>query len=241
VDLLCNGAGSLAGALLAARYGGRWVLAGELRRLRERWFAPGAAVDFGFLLVVIWLVTQLNAEIWLFGNGDVRHLLPHPPGVGYTATSYLLLQAAVAALNIGGVMLMLSAISKSVRGAIWSVLALILLALALRSMASAALFVSGNPMLGFSPGSMIGLVIGLALWLLLLPLPRPVQAAGAACCLALGTAIVNAAPENPYLAAALRVWQHGHYGVINGMTRVISSAWSFVAIAYLAYTGYRLR
>lgn len=241
VDLLCNAAGAAVGALLSARYGGRWVLSGELRRLRERWYAPGAAVDFGFLLVVIWLVTQLNAEIWLFGNGDVRHLLPHPPGVGYTATAYLLLQAAVAALNAAGVMLMLSAISKTLRAALWSVAVLLVLALALRSMASAALFVSGNPLLGFSPGAMIGLVTGLALWLLVLPLPRPVQAAGAACCLALGTAIVNAAPENPYLAAALRVWQHGHYGVVNGMTRVISSAWSFVAIAYLAYTGYRLR
>ena len=52
---------------------------------------------------------------------------------------------------------------------------------------------------------------------------------------------MNAAPENPYLAAALRVWQYGHYGVVNGMTRVLSSAWSFVAIAYLAYAGYRLR
>jgi VanZ family protein len=241
VDLLCNAAGSVAGAILAARYGSRWVLSGELRRLRERWFASGAAVDFGFLLLALWLITQLNAEIWLFGNGDVRHLFPSPPGVGYSATTYLLLQAGVAALNLAGVMLMISALSKTARAALYSVAVLLAIALAVKSLASAALFVSGNPLLGFTRGSSLGLVAGVMLGLMLLPLPRPVQAASAACCLALGTAIVNAAPENPYLAAALRVWQYGHYGVVNGMTRVLSSAWSFVAIAYLAYAGYRLR
>jgi VanZ family protein len=241
VDLLCNAAGSLVGAALSARYGSRWVLHGELRQLRERWFAPGAAVDIGFLLLALWLVTQLNAEIWLFGNGDVRHLFPGPPGLGYSATSYLMLQAGVTALNAAGVMLMVSAMSRYLRAAAWSVLVLLLLALALKSFASATLFISGNPLLGFTRGSSLGLVAGLLIWLVMLPLPRPIQAAGAACCFALGAAIVNAAPENPYLAAALRVWQYGHYGVVNGMTRVLSCAWSFLAIAYLVYAGYRLR
>src|SRR5581483_3750059 len=74
VDLLCNSAGAAAGAALAAWSGPRWILSGKLHRLRLRWFERDPAVDLCFLLLLAWLATQLNAEIWLFGNGDVRHL-----------------------------------------------------------------------------------------------------------------------------------------------------------------------
>jgi VanZ family protein len=241
VDLLCNAAGAAVGAALAAWLGKRWVLSGDLRRVRERWFASGAAVDFGFLLLALWLVTQINAEIWLFGNGDVRHLLPNAPAVAYSAQTYLLLEGGVAALNFAGVMLMLSAISRSLKATLLSGAILLALALALKSLASAALFVSGNAALWFTPGSTTGLAVGSAIWLVLVTLPRPLQAAAAASCLALGMALVNAAPENPYLVATLQVWQHGHYAAVNGLTRALSSVWTYGALGYLAYTGYRLR
>jgi VanZ family protein len=241
VDLLCNSAGAAVGAALAAWLGKRWLLSGDLRRVRERWFASGAVVDYGFLLLALWLITQINAEIWLFGNGDVRHLLPNAPAVAYSAQTYLLLEAGVAALNFAGVMLMLSAISRSLRAALVSGAILLAVALGLKSLASAALFVSGNPGLWFTPGSTTGLAVGAAIWLVLVALPRPLQAAAAAACLALGMALVNAAPENPYLVATLQVWQHGHYAAVNGLTRVLSSAWPYAAMAYLAYAGYRLR
>lgn len=241
VDLLCNAVGGAVGAVLAAWQGKRWILSGDLRRARERWFASGAAADFCFVLLALWLITQINAEIWLFGNGDVRHLLRNTPAVDYSAQTYVLLEAGVAALNFAGVMLMLSAVSRSLKATLVSGGILLALALGLKSLASAALFVSGNPALWFTPGSTMGLAIGAAVWLGLLALPKPLQAAAAAGCLALGMALVNAAPENPYLVATLQVWQHGHYAAVNGLTRALSSVWPYAAIAYLAYTGYRLR
>lgn len=241
VDLLCNGAGAFFGAGVSAVFGKRWVLSGELRRLRERWFEHGRAADVCFLLLAVWLVTQLNAEIWLFGNGDVRHLFPEVTGVTYSASSYAFLEAGVAALNYLGVALMLTAISRSFGAAAVSLLLLTLVALGLKSLASAALFIPGNPGLWLTPGSMWGLGAGFALWLVLALFPRSFQAVIATSCLAMGMALVNAAPENPYVSAALRVWQHGHYASMTEMTRTVSSAWSFLAIAYLAYAGYRVR
>lgn len=241
VDLLCNGAGAIIGAAAGAWLGERWVLSGELRRMRERWFEHGTAVDVCFLLLTLWLVTQLNAEIWLFGNGDVRYLFPEVTGVTYSASSYLLLEGGVAAVNYLGVALMLTAISRSFRAAAASLLLLTLMALGLKSLASAALFIPGNPALWLTPGSMWGLGIGFALWMVLVPFPKPIQVVVATTCLAIGMALVNAAPENPYVSAALSVWQHGHYASMTEMTRTLSSAWSFVAIAYLAYAGYRVR
>lgn len=241
VDLLCNGAGAVIGAAIAAWLGERWVLSGELRRLRERWFEHGTRVDVCFLLLALWLVTQLNAEIWLFGNGDLRHLFPEVTGVGYSASTYLLLEGGVAALNYLGVALMLTAISRSFGAAAASLVLLTLIALGLKSLASAALFVPGNPALWLTPGSIWGLGIGFVVWLALAPFPRQLQVVVATTCLAAGMALVNAAPENPYVSAALSVWQHGHYASMTEMTRKLSSAWSFVAIAYLAYAGQRGR
>jgi hypothetical protein len=241
IDLLCNGAGAITGACLAALAGNRWLLSGELYRLRERWFHSGTPVDVCFLLLTLWLVTQLNAEIWLFGNGDVRNLLPGVSGMGYSARAYLLTEAGVAALNFAGVALMLTAISRSMAGAAVSLAVLVAVALGLKTLAAAVLFVPGNPLLWVTPGSIWGLCAGMALWAALLLAPKALQVATAATLLALAMALVNAAPENPYLSATLFVWQHGHYASLNQLTRLLSSGWSFAAIAFLAYAGYRLR
>ncbi|MGH8677277.1 MAG: VanZ family protein [Burkholderiales bacterium] len=241
VDLLCNGIGAIAGAWLAAWLGDPWLLSGELYRLRERWFYAGTTVDVCFLLLALWLVTQLNAEIWLFGNGDVRQLLPEVGAVRYSARAYALIEAGVAALNVAGVGLMLAAISRSLRSAAVSVALLLGIALLLKSLASTALFVPGNPALWVTPGSIWGLAAGLIVWTSLVAAPKPLQVASAATFLALGTALVNAAPENPYLSATLQVWQHGHYASLTELTRALSGAWSFAAIAFLAYAGYRLK
>lgn len=241
VDLLCNGVGAIAGAWTAAWIGNRWLLSGELYRLRERWFHSGTVVDVCFLLLILWLVTQFNGEIWLFGNGDVRHLLPGFGSMRYSAPAYLLIEAGVAAMNFAGVALMLTAIARSFGAAAISVAILLGAALGLKTLAAAALFVPGDPALWVTPGSIWGLAIGILLWALAALAPKPVQVAIAAALIALAMALVNAAPENPYLSAALQVWQHGHYASINELTRVLSSAWSFAAIAFLAYAGYRLR
>jgi quinol-cytochrome oxidoreductase complex cytochrome b subunit len=47
------------------------------------------------------------------------------------------------------------------------------------------------------------------------------------------TVIVNIAPANPYLADSLATWQQGQFLNFNGLTRVLSAAWPFVALAYI--------
>jgi len=53
------------------------------------------------------------------------------------------------------------------------------------------------------------------------------------------TVLVNLAPPNPYLAATLKVWQQGHFLNFNGLTRLVSSAWPYVALAYLIFLAAR--
>jgi VanZ family protein len=233
VDLLTNGGGTVLGAAAAYAFGERWLLSGELFRLRGRYFLPGATTDYGFVLLGLWLFTQLNAEIWLFGNGDLRHLVPGEVSVSYSAESYRYLEAGVAALNFAGVAFLLTAIARSLLGAAVSVIALTAAALALKTIASSALFIPGNPSLWLTPGSLLGLAIGFAAWLLLARASRNVLIRAAVVCLALGLVVVNLAPENPYLVAALKVWRHGHYVSFNGMTRLLSALWPFLTLGYL--------
>jgi VanZ family protein len=240
-DLLCNAIGSFAGAALASFVAGRSLLFGKLYSLRVRLFHAGTAVDVCFLLLALWLATQFNAEIRLFGNGDIRHLLPIATGVGYSPRAYVLIEAAITGLNLCGVALMLSTISRSKRGAAASVVVLVLCAILLKALASNVLFMSGNFSLWVTPAALLGVVIGGGLWAVLIGAPLAVQIACATTFIALGMALVNAAPQNPYLDATLRVWQHGHYASLNDLTYVLSGTWPFAAIAFLTYAGYRLR
>jgi VanZ family protein len=235
VDVLTNSIGALWGAAAAHVWGERWLLSGELHRLRERHFVAGARTDLAFVLLALWLLTQLNAEIWLFGNGDLRHLIPANFGMRYAADAYLLLEAGVAALNFAGVAFLTGAIARSFAAAAVSVTALSVTALVLKTIASMALFVPGNPGLWLTPGSALGLVAGVILWLPLARCSPARSMRAAAICFAAGLLLVNLAPENPYLVAALQVLQRGHFLPFNAMTGLLSSWWPFLAFAFLAY------
>jgi VanZ family protein len=235
VDVLTNAIGALWGAGAARVWGERWLLSGELHRLREQHFRAGARTDVAFVLLALWLLTQLNAEVCLFGNGDLRHLFFIDLGVRYSANTYLLVEAGVAALNFAGVAFLIGAIARSVAAAAVTVTALILTALMLKTIASMALFIPGNPGLWLTPGSVLGLVAGMMLWL---PLVRssPVRSMrAAAICFAAGFFLVNLAPENPYLVAALQILQRGHFLPLNAMTGLLSSWWPALMFACLVF------
>src|SRR5882724_9047227 len=235
VDVLTNSIGALWGAAAAHTWGERWLLSGELHRLRERHFRSGARTDLAFVLLALWLLTQLNAEIWLFGNGDLRYLVPANFAVHYSADVYLMLEAGVAALNFAGVAFLIGAVARSFAAAAVSVTAVILTALTLKTIASMALFIPGNPGLWLTPGSVLGLVAGMMLWLPLARLSAVNAMRAAAICFAAGVVLVNLAPENPYLVAALQILQHGQFLRFNAMTGLLSSGWPFLVFAYLAF------
>jgi VanZ family protein len=240
-DLLCNAIGAFLGSSVAFAIGGRGILSGKLYRLRQRHFRPGRAVDVCFLLLALWLFTQLNADIRLFDNGDVRHLLHALPLVGYSPRAYVVLDVAITGLSFCGVALMLTTICRSRGGAAVSVIMLMLVAIALKTLAAKLLFTAGDSTLWMSPGAMWGLLLGVILWLLLLGAPLSLQIASATTFIALALALVNAAPQNPYLDAALRVARYGHYSSLIDLTNAVSSIWPFASIAFLTFVGYRLR
>jgi len=53
------------------------------------------------------------------------------------------------------------------------------------------------------------------------------------------TVLVNLAPPNPYFTSMVRLWHQGQFLNINGVTRVVSGLWPFLALGYLIYLASR--
>jgi ABC-type dipeptide/oligopeptide/nickel transport system permease subunit len=105
----------------------------------------------------------------------------------------------------------------------------------LKTIAAMALFVPGNPGLWLTPGSVLGLVAGVMLWLPLARLTAGNALRAATLSFVAAAVLVNLAPENPYLVAALQVLQHGQYLRFNSMIALLSSLWTILVFAYLAF------
>jgi hypothetical protein len=82
---------------------------------------------------------------------------------------------------------------------------------------------------------MLGIPAGLLLYLALLWLSRRGMLLASALLLGAGAFLVNIAPDNPYLEAAVQTWQHGHFLSFSGLTRLVSTLWPAIACAYLLW------
>ncbi|MEK6244403.1 MAG: VanZ family protein [Pseudomonadota bacterium] len=238
LDVLANVAGAAAGGLAAALLA-RWLLGGgPLQRLHAQALTPGTAADLGLALLGLWLFAQLNPATLLFGTGDLRDLVSGVRGERHAAELFVTIEALTAAANLVAVTLLAAAVvrPRASRRQLFGLLAALLAAALLVRTLAFAILMGAEHVLGWlTPGAQLGLVAGVALALATLWLPRSARLALAAMLLMAATVLVNLAPPNPYLAATLKVWEQGHFLNFNGLTHLVSAAWPFAALGYLAY------
>ena len=233
LDLATNGAGAFAGAGLALAFGVGLLGSGRIFALRHRWFVTGAKFDFGLVLLALWLFTQLDPVTLLFGNGDLRGLFEPPPATLHPAKVFIRAEAVVAACNLIAVGLFASCLTQDRRPLRRLLLALLLIALALKTVAVGVLLKAQDVFAWLTPGALLGLIGGVCILVLALRLPRAARRALSGLLLMAATVLVNQAPENPYFANALQQWPQGYYLNFNGVTHLVSLAWPFVALFYL--------
>ncbi|GAB4439050.1 MAG: VanZ family protein [Rhodocyclaceae bacterium] len=227
VDLGCNALGAAAGCALGLRYGGALAGGGALARWRERRFLRGRAGDLGLVLIGAWLLTQLDPRGPLFGNGDLRGALGLVAPIGYGGALFFALDALIAAAGAmgAGLIVRLSLREPSVA----TIAGAFALALAAKALAWAMLLEPSAWLEWLTPGARLGLLAGAAGLALAVWLPRGVQRPLAAVALLAMTALTNLAPEYPYAAPAAP----GHFLNFDGLTRIASSLWPFLALAWL--------
>lgn len=233
VDLATNVLGGFLGALTGVAVWGAVIARGGAHALRDRLFRAGAATDAGLVLVALWLFTQLNPETLLFGNGDLRGFFEAAEAELYAPEIFVRVEAAVAGLNAVAIMLLVAMLANLERPARLLAIGVLVLAGVARAGAFAVLFSPGEALAWLTPGAAAGLVVGIAAGALLAGVPRHWAIAVAGLALMAATAVVNLAPENPYLAHSLAAWPQGHFLNFNGLTRLVSVLWPFAALAYL--------
>lgn len=234
LDFACNSSGTLIGALLGLA-GGRTLLdGGRLHRWRERRFLPGAGGDAGLLLVAFWLMTQLNPESLLFGSGNLRGMLGLPTALDFAAERIRSFELATVAAQTVAIALIGARLARA--HPFLFPLALILLALVVKSAALFVLMQGVHGLAWATPGTLAGLALGLLLWGAAMAFAPAVRQAIAALALMVAAVLVNLMPDNPYLEDTLRVWQQGHFLNFNGLTRLATALWPFFALPWLMLT-----
>lgn len=234
LDLASNSLGACIGAAAGLRWGRDLLGGGRLYAWRERRFLPGLAGDRGLLLVALWLLTQLNPETFLFGNGNLRGLLDLPAALDFEAERFIELEMATVAAQTLAIALIGSRLAAN--HPVLLPLAMIGIAMTVKSFAIMLLMQSVHGFAWITPGALGGLALGLALWVGALQLTAGARQALAAMALMLAAVLANLMPDNPYMENTLRVWQQGHFLNFNGLTRLASSFWPFLALPWLMLT-----
>lgn len=231
LDFACNGIGTLLGALAGARWGGIMLDGGRLDAWRHRLFRSGAAADAGLLLIWLWLLTQFNPDTLLFGNGGLRNLLGIAAPLPYSADSFAGVEATIVGTQTLAIALIISLLARRARPEL--TFALIGAGLLAKSFAFLMMMSGKAGFAWVTPGSLTGLAAGLLFWLLASPLHERWRKALAASALFVATALVNVAPENPYLANTFQTWDPGQFLNFHGLTRLASDLWPFLALPWL--------
>ena len=233
VDLSANAAGALLGALAFADpfYS---LVTRPLGELRERAVIGGAWGDAALVLLMLWLLAQLNPALPFFGAGDIaREIEPQ------LAT----LQWAAVGMGICGFGLFVSTMVEAETGSLRITLLLLTVALWLKfAMAGLMLQPHSSPDWA-DTGRVAGLAAGI---LAFMPL-RKVSRLGRvylALVLILAAALFSKV-FGAYSAVDefLRLfrWPHGQLGSFATLTRFIHELWPFAAVAFLVALFFHVR
>src|SRR5262249_60887720 len=127
------------------------------------------AADAGFVIVCLWLITQLNPVEQLFGTGEVRGVFELPVYFVHTPQRILSTEAAVVFLNLVGLGLILTTLMRPAAPRRMPMIAIVVGGGAALKTAAAALAQAAHPLVWLTPGVSFGLLGG---WLAVYVLVR---------------------------------------------------------------------
>lgn len=242
VDLATNTAGALLGAAFAAPYAPSLIDRGRLAQLRGRWFRRPASLPL--TLIALWPLAQAHPSAMLFGTGELRDLLDKALDAldwstrpltadRFGAKEFMLAEALVTATGVLAAGLTAAAIMRAAAPRVRLLLALVVAALAAKSIALGVEFGGERAFAWATPGALGGLFVGtLALLAAAAWRPRAVAALALLATLVL-IALVNLIPENPYYAHWLQQWRPGRLAHAAAAIEWVATAWPYALLVWL--------
>ena len=224
IDLACNAGGALLGALVFADplYS---VVTRQLGEVRERLVISGAWGDAGLVLLMLWLLAQLNPALPFFGAGNIG---------GEVRVEVVILQWVAVGLSICGFGLFVSALVQG-GGSLRATLVLLSVALWLKFATASLLLQPHMAEDWLSAGRIAGLVGGLLAFVPLRRLPRVGRIYLAFVMILAGALFSKIFGAYSPVEELLRLfrWPHGQLGSFATLTRFLHELWPVAAIVYL--------
>lgn len=225
-DLLANAAGALVGSLvfLDPLYS---TVTRPLGQLRENTLIPGAWGDAGLVLVMLWLLAQLNAALPFFGAGDIA---------GDSEAGLQLIEWTAVGLSICGFGLFISTLVGQDQGSLRVTVVLLSVALWLKFLFASLMLQPNFAAEWVSTGRVLGLVAGMAIFIPLRKLGRFVRMYLAFVLILAGALLSKIFGEYSPTEEILRLfrWPHGQLASFATLTRFLHELWPFGAVVFLA-------
>jgi VanZ family protein len=242
VDLAANSAGAALGALLVAPFAEALIDRGRLARLRARWFARDATA--ALLLLACWPLAQIHPGPMLFGLGAAQPTLdaiaralgfaaPQLGRAGFGPAEFVLAEAIVTAAGAlaAGLALAASTTPRAPRTTL--ALALVIAALAARTLALAVQFGPEHAFGWITPGALGGLAVGVLALVVASAGPQRALLRLALLSVVVQLVAVNVVPDNPYHANWLQGWRPGRLAHFSAAADWIAALWPYALLLWL--------
>lgn len=242
VDWMLNAVGGACGALLARHLLRRQVL-GPWVRFRANWLVTDT--HGGLLLLLLWPLACLYPTSIPFGLGQVwlpmvstlqatladSTLASWLPVAAPAAPLSPLGESAVVALSLWATVLLAFALLRRVvqRGVLLVGFGLLVLGIA--SLSAALTYGPVHAGVWFTPATVLGLWVALAMSVFSLSLRHRTCAVLMLLAWSFALGLLNQAPPTPYLAQSLEPWSQGRFIRFHGLTQWLGWVWPYLALA----------
>ncbi|HEX3062660.1 MAG TPA: VanZ family protein [Usitatibacter sp.] len=234
-DLYANSAGTLIGALafVDPLFS---VVTRPLGLVREEMVIAGPWGDAGLVLVLMWLIAQLNPGLPFFGAGNIV-------GAESDLRELSMFHSASVAMGIAGFGLFVSALLADGPGTLRVTLVLLSTALWLKFMAASVMLQPHFAEEWLSLGRVAGLLAGIAFIVPARRFSRPTRIYLAFVLVLAGALVSKIAGAYSPLDEFLRVfrWPYGQLANFATMTRFVHEIWPFAAVSFLVALFFRVR
>ena len=235
LDLLCNSAGGILGAIFSACLSTEALV--RMSYARDHWFAEGAVGNIGLTLVALWPLSQLNPTIPLFSV-----LLPNVLGAKSSWNSFDLshidgMEVLSAFLGLATVGMLLMVIARSKRVLWISVVTLTVVTLIVKISAAIILLRPEAVLHWISAEVIIAGVFGAALAYRAQKSTRAVLWACVMLVLFILIGRLDANGSNPILSLYLFSRQYSQFLNYIGLSEIAGQLWPIFALGYLVVYG----
>jgi VanZ family protein len=226
VDVLANVAGAAVGAsaFLEPMY---TVVARPLGEMRDRLFTSSLWGDAGLVLVVLWLLAQLNPALPFFGAGNIVE------ETGQAESE--LLQGIGAGFSICAFALFVSVLMRGAEGSLRMTLVLLSVALWLKFLSASFMLKPHFSDEWVSSGRVVGLIAGTLAFIPVRRLGRLARIYLAILAMLAGALFAKIFGSYSAIDELLRVfsWPHGQLAGFASLTRFLHELWPFAALVFL--------